>query len=246
MAGKRRTFLETLTEREARTEPIPSDAHRKKSPFIDPNHVKELKSDAHSKARQTENTKFMNQKSVTPAQRIICFMTAFGADVQSIATATGHGERQVKSLIKRPEFQREIEKIQYRVFGKNPKHAFQEIMPSAIKTALEIMLDDSNKAGIRLNAAKDFMDRGAGKPVQRIEEEKTSLISILISQLDEKSKPIEAKQVGGDNNMNVIDYPGDEDEDIPDEVGIEKLPPALENPDKEPDIDLSSWVDENL
>ena len=200
-------------------------------PLIDPEHVKNMRENAGEIAKEREGNQYMEPVGVTPRQRIVAFMSACGALQKDIAVATGFSNTHISQLLRRPHVIKEIEKIQYRIFSSHPKKAFDEIMPSAIQTALKVMLDPGQKGGIRLNAAQDFMDRAAGKALQRIEKEETQLISILIGKLQHSlPKAVESLGKAEDNEQSQAE-----------QQVIDVTPVEEENP-----MDVSSWVDENV
>lgn len=186
-------------------------------------------------AEKVVDQKNMQRVAVTPRQRIIAFMAACGAEPRDIAVATGYSAAWINNILKRGSTQEEIEKIQYRLFSSQSKKVFEDILPSAIETALKIMLDDNQKGGVRLTAAQDFMDRAVGKAVQKIEKEETHLVSVLIGKLQESlPQAIQTQMKSGEREVTEI-----VEGDI-----IENTTKPEEAKKQEPDI--STWVDENI
>jgi hypothetical protein len=197
-------------------------------------HIKYMKDNAAKEAEKRKDNKYMMKAGVTPRQRMIAFMAACGAGSPEIAESVGMTQKYIQEILRRPNVQTEIEKIQYRLFSNQAKTVFEEIMPSAIETALKIMLDENQKGGIRLNAAQDFMDRAAGKAVQRIEKEEKQLVSVLIGKLQNTMSKAIASSAKEDNN-DYIDIEPPKEEAAASEEEVE-----------DDSIDVSEWVDENI
>jgi hypothetical protein len=210
-------------------------------PLIDIEKIEYLSNPVNAmvEAEKVMNQKNMQKVSVTPRQRIIAFMAACGAELKDIAVATGYSANWVRNILDRGSTKEEIEKIQYRLFSSQSKKVFEDILPSAIETALKIMLDENQKGGVRLTAAQDFMDRATGKAVQRIEKEETQLVSVLIGRLqDSLPKAIQGQMKDDEREVTEI-----VEGDI-----IEPTAAPTSQPDEteKADTEISSWVEDNI
>ena len=130
----------------------------------------------------------------------IAQLMAIGESYKVIAEMTGYNYTYIRSVAAQRIVKTEVRKIQEKVFSV-PAKAYRKHFQGAVLTQKEIMDDKRNKASVRLNAAQDFMDRAAGKAVQKIESENSTNISVLISKLDDSTKAVEPGPKEGDNEI---------------------------------------------
>ena len=123
----------------------------------------------------------------------IAYLAATGLKLSEIAQATGFSEGRLSTLLKSDSMVLEIRRIQFEIYGADPKRKIQQLVPQAIETTQAIMEDVQVKPAIRLQAASSILDRGLGRPQQNIEVNGSS-IRQLLDRLDkiEGSKVIDA------------------------------------------------------
>lgn len=126
----------------------------------------------------------------------------------------------------------EVKHVRYKLYGKDHKQRFSQILPHAIDIAEKVLLDPNTKTATKFAAAQEFMDRALGKPKQTVEHE-GSLIRSLFEKLD-----------GRANEPAIMEGSFTElPESNPNEV--RQLTPAA-NPNLQSDNPIDKWADENL
>lgn len=161
---------------------------------------------------------------------MIVYLAAEGKTNAEIAMVLNITSDTVRLKLGTEQMQFAVKHMRYKLYGKDHKKRFEEILPHAIDVTEEILLDPNAKQATRFAAAQEVMDRTLGKPKQTVEHE-GSIVRALFEKLDEK-KTVQP----------IID------------VGVPEL---LENPNNEPVIqkyanpNLSSdpvedWVKKNL
>lgn len=191
--------------------------------------VRNMRENAAKLAEENQG-KTVSKQFTNPRHRILCYMAASGATQKEIALATKFNISHVQGLMTRGVIKTEIRKIQDKIFSAQPKKKFAQAFPEAFDTARAIMKDTKVKPGVRAAQARDFMDRHAGKPLQRTEND-TTIISELIVRLDESiSRPVEQDASQGDNVV----------------IDVVPTKPAVEPQKQQSEIDVDSWIDENL
>ncbi len=131
---------------------------------------------------------------LTPMKRFICHCTAVLMKPMDVAKMTGCSVQFVNQVIKSQVGQAEVARIQDEVYSGKFTKVYEQIVPMAIQTAMEAMLDKEVKASTRVEAAFRFMDRALGKPKQAIEVEDNVARSVL-ERLDQMAKERGAKMV---------------------------------------------------
>ena len=154
-------------------------------------------------------------KNIRPRQRSVAYLAATGLKQVQIAKETGYKESSISILLQKPRMQFEVRRLQGLIFGKDAKKRFDNILPNAIGIAEGVMMDESNKPALRLNAAQDFMDRGAGKPKQDINIE-GSLFRMLLERLD-KAQEAQSVKIEGDGSIIDVTPAGEQASDKPEE-----------------------------
>lgn len=170
----------------------------------------------------------VSKRFTNPRHRILCYMAASGATQKEMAEATKFHINHVQGLMSRGEIKKEVERLQDKIFGAEPKKKYAMIFPEAVDIARDVMKDKKTKPGVRAAQARDFMNRHSGMPVQKTENE-TRMISELIMRLDDSSR------------SKVEDLPTESDNEV-----IDVTPEKVTEEPKEPEIDVDSWIDENL
>lgn len=132
--------------------------------------------------------------TLSPKQLMICKCAALLMKTAEIAELTGANTGYISSVVKSEAGQAEIDQIQNKFFS-DTKKLLDPILPLAIKTAFQIMLDPDTKPQVRADAAFRFMDRVMGRPVQQVEIN-DNLIRQVYEKLDEnKVIDIAAKRI---------------------------------------------------
>lgn len=131
---------------------------------------------------------------LTPMKRFICHCTAVLMKPMDVAKMTGCSVHFVNQVIKSQVGQAEVARVQDEVYSGKFTKVYEQIVPMAIQTALDAMLDKDVKASTRVEAAFRFMDRALGKPKQAIEVEDNVARSVL-ERLDQMAKERSAKTI---------------------------------------------------
>ena len=127
---------------------------------------------------------------------MICYLAAQGRSTAEIAESLGISKDTVRLKLGDERMQFEIKHLRYKLFGKDHRKRFNEILPHAIDATERILLDPNSKDRVRFAAAQEVMDRALGKPKQTVEHE-GSLIRALIEKLDGKGEN-EVKALDGE------------------------------------------------
>lgn len=105
---------------------------------------------------------------LNPKQLMICKCAALMMRPADISELTGASESYISKIICSEAGRLQIGGIQDRFFS-NTKKLLEDVLPLAIKTALQVMLDPKTKPQVKADAAFRFMDRVMGRPVQQVE-----------------------------------------------------------------------------
>ena len=170
-------------------------------------------------------------KSMNQRQQLVCYQAAVGLKNKQIASLTGYTPQRVSDLLKMPVIKFTVEQMQWRIYGKDPKKRFEQMMPKAIKT-VNSLLNKNTPASTRLSAAKEVFNRSMGMSTQKVELT-NSYIKEIYENLD--------REVGG-LKQSVIDVESKNANDDIEEVEI------IEN-DRTPledELDVDSWIADNL
>jgi len=164
-------------------------------------------------------------EDLTPKQTMICKCTALMMTRQQVSELTGASESYIDNVINSRVGKAEIESVQDK-FLSNTKKMLDDILPLAIKTAFQVMLDPKTKPQVKADAAFRFMDRVMGRPTQQVE-----VSTNLIRQVYEKLDATEANKVV-DITIKRIEN-----------AAIETKPEEVVS---EPADPVDAWVKENL
>jgi len=163
---------------------------------------------------------------------MLCYLAATGLNNSQIARSLGVAPSSITTRLKDEQLQFEIKHLRYKLFGKDHKKRFNDILPHALDVTEEILMNPNTRPQVKFAAAQEVFDRALGKPKQTIEHE-GSLVRALYEKLDSQK-----------NSKPVIDVPGKET--------------IVENPnerlnivttEKNPNTSLDavdSWVSKNL
>lgn len=115
-----------------------------------------------------KNVDWQIGESLNPKQMMICKCAALMMKTAEISELTGVSDAYISKIISSEAGRIEIGTMQDK-FLSNTKKMLDDILPLAIKTALQVMLDPKTKPQVKADAAFRFMDRVMGRPVQQIE-----------------------------------------------------------------------------
>ncbi len=162
---------------------------------------------------------------------MVAYMAAQGKTNAEIAELLEIDISTVRSRLSDERIQFEVKHLRYKLFGKDHKKRFMDILPHAIDVTENTLLDKNSKSSLRFAAAQEVMDRALGKPKQTMEHE-GSLIRALFDKMDGKQeKPvIDVEAVG----PKLIDNPN----------GM-SIPDISSNPNLSKDS-VDEWVNKNL
>jgi hypothetical protein len=169
-------------------------------------------------------------EELNPLKRFVCHCTAVLMKPADIAKMTGCSVAFVNQVIKSQVGQAEVARIQDEVYSGKFTKVYEQIVPMAIQTAMEAMLDKNVKASTRVEAAFRFMDRALGKPKQAIEVEDNVARGIL-ERLDQMAKERSVKTV-------------DIDRDTMEALTAGGASNTIENKSQPDEID--EWIEGNL
>lgn len=181
-------------------------------------------------------SKWMGPKRLNSRHNVICYMAACGLRNNKIAEETGLSEARVSTLLGDPKIRYEIKSLQREIFGESAKKRFDNLLPSAIDTIEEVMLNPSEKGATRISAANMIKEASMGKAIQHIDIG-GGLFKEMFERLDKK----EDKRL-------TIDVSSPEKE----EPQLLPSPKIDENDFKEPLNSsgqmrvVDAWIDENL
>ena len=137
-------------------------------------------------------------ESLSAQEQALCYFAAQGnMNQQQIAEAVNLSPGTVGQKLKSERIQFEIKHLRYKLYGKDHKKRFQDILPHAIDVVEDVITNPNTKQSIRFAAAQEIMDRALGKPKQTVEHE-GSLIRSLFDRLDakpEEPKPIDVTPI---------------------------------------------------
>lgn len=111
------------------------------------------------------NYLIQNEKTV---HRLMCYRSASGDSPQEIADATGFTVQHVRTILKQPRSQELIAKIIHEKYGDDVSSILKG---GSVDAVMEIrrLSKEAQSETVRLNAAKDILDRCLGKAPQKIE-----------------------------------------------------------------------------
>lgn len=175
-------------------------------------------------------------------ERLVIYLAAEGHTQKEIAEETGYPGYKVKEMMEDEKVAFEIRHLRYKLYGKDVKKRFQEMLPHAMDAHEAILTNENTKPALRFQAAQEAYDRALGKPKQTVEHE-GSLLRTIFERLDK-----------GDNRPVTIDViePGRDVSDVPAlEEGTAQIEPSedvetLTRETSEEEDAIDKWARENL
>lgn len=128
-----------------------------------------------------------NEKAV---HRIMCYRSASGDTPGEIAAATGYSVAQVRDVLKQPRSKQLIAEIMQEEFGDDVRALLQGGAVDAVLEIRRISVEGATDT-VKLNAAKDILDRTMGKPTQTIRDDRPGVKKNLTP--EEEAAAIEAE-----------------------------------------------------
>lgn len=104
-----------------------------------------------------------------PWHRACAYMFALGASARSVATQMRKSQPAVQNLLRQPWFQKMVNELMAQEGNKDIMQLFKAEQYNSLCTLVTLRDDEETPAAVRLKAADSLLDRGTGKPTQRIE-----------------------------------------------------------------------------
>jgi hypothetical protein len=139
----------------------------------------------------TDKIEQVKKAATSPSQRnrvqAIIHLCALGLTPKQISEQLNCSQQWVKNVMKSESFQREVDRVSYQLYIKEPQKMFQSIVPKAVSVAYKEMTSKKTSSKVKVDAAFRFIERAYGKPKQEIEHVGTTLKDIYLA-LDSKKK----------------------------------------------------------
>ena len=104
-----------------------------------------------------------------PWHRMAAFAFALGATCRDVAHRLGRSEPAVQNLLRQKWFQKEVTTIMAEYGARDVMELFRAETFNSLETLVKLRDSTNVPAAARISCARDILDRGLGKPVQRIE-----------------------------------------------------------------------------
>lgn len=104
-----------------------------------------------------------------PWHRAAAYMFARGSNIGEVARALDKAHTTVANALRLPWFQQNVMEIMAESGAKDILEMFRAEQFNSLVTLIELRDDDEKPAKVRLDAARDILDRALGKPTQRVE-----------------------------------------------------------------------------
>lgn len=133
----------------------------------------------------------VKKAATSPSQRnrvqAIVHLAALGLTPKQISEQLNCSQQWIKNVMKSDSFQKEVDRVSYQLFIKEPQKMFQSIVPKAVNIAYKEMTSKKTSSKVKVDAAFKFIERAYGKPKQEVEHTGTTLKDIYLA-LDSKKK----------------------------------------------------------
>lgn len=122
---------------------------------------------------------------------LIVYLAAQGKTAPEIADAISIPVSTVRSILQREHVQFEIGHLRHKLFGKDIQKAFKELVPDAQGVISDIIRNPNTgiRPQLKLEAAKEVLDRALGKPKQSIEHSGSLIRDVYDRLREEQAKP---------------------------------------------------------
>lgn len=117
--------------------------------------------------------------TMTHRQRLLIIGISLGWQQSRVARALGTHVKTIERWVKRPEFDRAMTEIQFRLGFRPVMEYFKDQLMPSIKTMIEIRDNKELDSNTRLRAAQLITEFAIGKPSQTIEQKGTDIKSLL-------------------------------------------------------------------
>lgn len=107
-------------------------------------------------------------KPLSPRLKRVCQLFAKGLRNCDVARELGYTEGRMSIILGQPRIQREIAKLQDRLFEKDTDTRIKSLLPDALDALEEILTDPTLEASKKENAAKWLLEKATGKPAQQV------------------------------------------------------------------------------
>lgn len=108
-----------------------------------------------------------------PIHRIICYHAAAGVPIKEIATLVNYSREQVSAILRTERSAKMVSQIIEHCFKNDVSALLSGAQVSAVLEIQDLMLNAKSET-VRLNSAKDILDRVRGKAVTSVEISKKS------------------------------------------------------------------------
>lgn len=114
--------------------------------------------------------------------RMVIYYASIGFNDTTIAKQLNCQVSTVRRALASRSIKSEVDRLSTEVIKKQMDQIFTKILPEAVATTYSIMTSEKEKSTVRLEAAKQMMDRALGKPREMIEQ-KTTIIADVFDEL---------------------------------------------------------------
>lgn len=187
--------------------------------------IKQMKDSKVDRPEQVKTMDWNQPEKLKEMHHVIARLNAAGASNRFIAETVGMSESRISVIINGDLCKAQVAEIRKQLFP-DFKDRVKKYAEEAIDVVHEIMIDETNKPGVRLSAAQDFMDRAHGRATQTIEHGSTLLRELYEAM--EKKKRLQLEEPAKQKNVSAP-------------VIIDAVPVQ-----EKPTSEIDSWVESNL
>ena len=123
---------------------------------------------AHPLDRYLQPNSLHPTKPLDPRLKRVCQLFAKGLRNKDIAEQLNYTEGRISIIKHQPRVQREIAKLQDRLFERDTDDRIKSMLPDALDALEEILTDPNLEASKKENAAKWLLEKATGKPAQQV------------------------------------------------------------------------------
>lgn len=181
-------------------------------------------------------SQWLSPKKLNSRHHIVCYLSAFGQTPKQISEQTGLSRNRVSALLANPKIRLEIQHLQKQMFAQDPRSQFSQMVPDAIRTINDVMMNPEEKGATRLAAANLTVERIMGKTPQTLEVG-GNLIRALFERMDQSRLATEVLDISVEVPK-LLPGPNPED-NVEDDTT-----PVLAQ--KEGTAEVDSWIEKNL
>jgi len=144
---------------------------------------------------------YMRAQGLTRKEIFIRLGGEYDAKGKPVSGTAKYSYTHLGNIFAQPWFRRKVVELQHEAGLDQVEAAIAAELPSAVETVVEIMNDIKASHTARLSAATQLLDRGLGRPVQRVEQNNTNSHTHVIEDARVIDRELEAldqelKQLG--------------------------------------------------